>query len=77
MCDLAQEADVSPRMLAGDAATQFCVTGATAGLYARDGDEFRRVKTDTGDTLPETITTAWTSPSNDRTPDRADAGSTL
>lgn len=48
---------LTPSMLAGDAATQFYVTGAQAGLYVRDGDEFRRVVMDTGDTLPETITT--------------------
>lgn len=46
---------LTPSMLAGDAATQFYVTGAEAGLYIRDGDEFRRVMTDTGDILPETI----------------------
>lgn len=48
---------LTPSMLAGDAATQFSVTGAEAGLYIRDGDQFRRVMTDTGDTLPQTITT--------------------
>jgi len=53
---------LTPSMLAGDPATQFYVTGAEAGLYARDGDEFRRVMTDTGDTLPETITTSGDEP---------------
>jgi len=46
---------VTPTMLPGDAAGQYSVTGAVAGIYVRDGDEFRRVVTDSGDTLPETI----------------------
>jgi hypothetical protein len=46
---------VTPTMLSGDAADQFYITGAVAGMYVRDGDEFRRVALDSGDTLPETI----------------------
>lgn len=41
--------------LPGDAAGQYYVTGAVAGIYVRDGDGFRRVVPDSGDTLPETI----------------------
>ncbi|MFE1664943.1 hypothetical protein [Microbacterium sp. P02] len=47
---------LTPSMLGGDAATQYYVTGGEAGLYIREGDEFRRMVTDSGDTLPETIT---------------------
>jgi hypothetical protein len=46
---------LTPTMLPGDAATQYFVTGAVAGIYVRDGDEFRRVVPDSGDTLPETM----------------------
>lgn len=49
---------LTPSMLPGDAAAQYFVTGAVAGIYARDGGEFRRVVADSGDTLPETITIA-------------------
>ena len=45
-------------MLPGDAAAQYFVTGAVAGIYQRDGDVFRRVELDSGDQLPETITIA-------------------
>lgn len=46
---------LTPTMLSGDAADQYYITGAEAGMYARDGDVFRRVVRDSGDTLPETI----------------------
>lgn len=46
---------LTPTMLPGDAADQYYITGAEAGMYVRDGDVFRRVITDTGDTLSETI----------------------
>ena len=49
---------LTPTMLPGDAASQYFVTGAVAGLYERDGDEFRRVVPDSGDTLPETFSIA-------------------
>lgn len=49
---------LTPNMLPGEAATQFFITGAVAGLYVRDGGEFRRVVMDSDDTLPETITIA-------------------
>ena len=49
---------LTPTMLPDEAASQFFVTGAVAGIYRRDGDEFRRVALDSGDTLPETITVA-------------------
>ena len=48
---------LTPTMLAGDAADQYYVTGAEAGLYVRENDVFRRVVLDTGDTLPATIAT--------------------
>jgi hypothetical protein len=47
---------LTPSMLPGDASSQYFITGAVAGLYERDGDEFRRVVADSGDTLPDTIT---------------------
>ena len=46
---------LTPSMLEGDAASQYFITGAEAGLYVRDGEEFRRVVGDSGDELPETI----------------------
>ena len=49
---------LTPSMLPGDAAEDYVITGAVAGLYERDGDEFRRVVPDSGDTLPETFTIA-------------------
>lgn len=49
---------LTPSELAGDAASQYFITGAVAGLYERDGSEFRRVVTDSGDTMPETISIA-------------------
>ncbi|HKP07778.1 MAG TPA: hypothetical protein VJU58_11055 [Microbacterium sp.] len=49
---------LTPSMLPGDAASDYFITGAVAGLYARNGDEFRRVVLDSGDTLPETFTIA-------------------
>lgn len=49
---------LTPSMLPGEAASQYFVTGAEAGIYQRDGDEFRRVVMDSGDTLPETIAVA-------------------
>ncbi|MFE5409601.1 hypothetical protein [Microbacterium sp. NPDC056569] len=49
---------LTPSMLSGDAASDYFITGAVAGLYERDGDEFRRVALDSGDTLPETIAIA-------------------
>lgn len=49
---------LTPSMLEGDAATQFYVTGADAGIYIRDGDEFRRVAVNSGDTLPSIISIA-------------------
>ncbi|MFD4957664.1 hypothetical protein [Microbacterium sp. NPDC058389] len=46
---------VTPTMLSGDAADQYYITGAVAGMYVRDGDVFQRVVPDSGDTLPETF----------------------
>jgi hypothetical protein len=46
---------LTPSMLSGDAASQYFVTGAEAGIYVRDGDVFRRVAADSGDTLPDTM----------------------
>ncbi|KAF2415463.1 hypothetical protein B2K11_19945 [Microbacterium sp. B35-30] len=46
---------LTPTMLPGEAATQYFVTGAVAGLYLRHDDEFRRVVPGSGDTLPDTI----------------------
>ncbi|WP_203580996.1 hypothetical protein [Microbacterium hibisci] len=48
---------LTPTMLPAEAGTQYFVTGAVAGLYVREGDDFRRVVADSGDTLPDTITT--------------------
>ncbi len=52
---------VTPSMLPGDAASQFFITGGNAGLYLRDGDIARRAVSDTGDSLPETISIAGSS----------------
>lgn len=49
---------LTPTMLEGDAAAQYFITGAVAGLYVRDGADFRRVVTDSGDALPERIATS-------------------
>jgi len=49
---------LTPTGLSGSQATQFFITGSVAGLYVRDGQEFRRVVDDSGDTLPDTIATA-------------------
>jgi hypothetical protein len=46
---------LTPTMLPGDAARQYFITGAVAGLYVRHGDEFIRGVTDSGDDLPATI----------------------
>ncbi len=46
-------------MLPGAAASQYYITGAVAGLYQREGDEFRRIVADSGDALPDTITVAY------------------
>jgi len=46
---------LTPTMLSGVDAAQYYITGAEAGMYVRDGDVFRRVALDSGDTLPETI----------------------
>jgi len=47
---------LTPTMLDGDAANEFFITGSNAGMYLIDGDTARRVATETGDELPETIT---------------------
>ncbi len=47
---------LTPTMLSGAPATQLFITGAGAGAYVRDGDEFHRVIVDSGDNLPDTIT---------------------
>jgi hypothetical protein len=55
---------LTPTMLDGDAASQYYVTGASAGIYqaagAEDGENvsYARVDADSGDTLPATLTTA-------------------
>jgi hypothetical protein len=46
---------LTPTMLDGDAANDFFITGSNAGMYLVDGDIARRVATETGDNLPETI----------------------
>ncbi|MCW3491764.1 hypothetical protein [Microbacterium sp. SSM24] len=46
---------LTPTMLEGDAASQFYVTGAEAGIYACEADSCHRVALDSGDDLPETI----------------------
>ncbi|MGW9586554.1 hypothetical protein [Microbacterium sp. NPDC055455] len=51
---------LTPTMLPGEAGGQYFVTGAVAGLYIRQDDEFRRVVPDSGDTLPDTITAVGT-----------------
>lgn len=48
---------LTPSMLPGAAGTQLSITGAVAGLYVRSGDDYKRVVNDSGDTLPDTITT--------------------
>lgn len=48
---------LTPTMLPGEAAGQHFVTGAVAGLYVRHDGEFRRVVPDSGDALPDRITT--------------------
>lgn len=47
---------LTPTMLPDDAANEFFITGSNAGMYLVDGDIARRVTTETGDELPETIT---------------------
>ncbi|MFH8251065.1 hypothetical protein ACH3VR_11915 [Microbacterium sp. B2969] len=49
---------LTPTMLTADAAADYYVTGADAGIYVRDGDVMRRLVTDSGDALPETISIA-------------------
>jgi hypothetical protein len=44
---------LTPSMLEGDAASQYFITGAVAGLYTWDGSQFTRTPSD--DTLPDTI----------------------
>ena len=46
---------LTPTMLPGDGAAHFFITGAVAGAYQRDGDQYIRVVTDSGDDLPDTI----------------------
>lgn len=53
---------LTPTMLPGEAAAQFFVTGAVAGLYVREDDGFRRVVPDSGDDLPATITATGDAP---------------
>ena len=36
-------------------AAQFFITGEVAGAYERDGDQFTRIVTGSGDDLPDTI----------------------
>ena len=49
---------ITPSTLPGDGVEQYFITGAVAGLYVRDGAEYRRVVTDSGDELPETFAIA-------------------
>lgn len=49
---------LTPTMLPGNEATQFFITGAVAGAYKRDGDQYTRIVTDSGDDLPDTIVIA-------------------
>ena len=51
---------LTPSMLPGDEAAQFFITGAVAGAYERDGDQFARIVTDSGDDLPDTFQIADT-----------------
>jgi hypothetical protein len=44
-----------PTELQGVSADEYFVTGAQAGIYRADGDDWVRALTDTGDTLPERI----------------------
>lgn len=46
---------LTPTMLEGALASQYYITGAEAGIYAREGDSLHRVALDSGDDLPETI----------------------
>ena len=46
---------LTPSMLPGDKAAQFFITGAVAGAYQRDGEQFTRIVTGSGDDLPDTI----------------------
>jgi hypothetical protein len=46
---------LTPTGLSGEAAEQYYITGAVAGMYVREGDVFRRVVPDSGDTVSETI----------------------
>ena len=46
---------LTPSMLPGDKAAQFFITGAVAGAYEKEGDQFTRVVTGSGDDLPDTI----------------------
>ena len=46
---------LTPSMLPGDMAAQFFITGEVAGAYERDGDQFTRIVTGSGDDLPDTI----------------------
>ncbi|MDY0908808.1 hypothetical protein [Microbacterium sp. CFBP9034] len=49
---------LTPSMLPGDEAAHFFITGAVAGAYVRDGDQFTRVAIESGDDLPDTIDVA-------------------
>ena len=51
---------LTPSMLSGEESTHFFITGAVAGAYVRNGDDFTRVAVDSGDQLPETISIAGT-----------------
>jgi hypothetical protein len=51
---------VTASMLPGDAAAHFFITGAVAGAYQREGNQYTRVRTDSGDNLPDTIQIAGT-----------------
>lgn len=46
---------LSPTGIPGASANQFFITGAGAGTYLAEGDEYRRARAD-GDTLPATLT---------------------
>lgn len=47
-----------PSMLEGDAGSQFCVVGASAGLYRSEDGSYVRMPSDDGDVLPATLTAA-------------------
>ena len=51
---------LTPSMLSGEESTHYFITGAVAGAYVRNGDQFTRVAIDSGDQLPDTITIAGT-----------------